>query len=46
MPCLNANRVGINGVKRSRYCLMMQQQYNMSMVLIKYGASLPQVNIW
>jgi len=40
------NKVGINGVKRSRYCLMMQQQYNMSMVLIKYGASLPQVNIW
>ncbi|ORX87654.1 ankyrin [Anaeromyces robustus] len=40
------NKVGINGIRRSRYCLMMQQQYNMSMILLKYGASFPQVNIW
>jgi len=40
------NKIGINGVRRSRYCLMMQQQYNMSMTLLKYGATFPQVNIW
>jgi len=40
------NKTGINGVKRSRYCLMMQHQYNMSMLLIKYGATYPQINIW
>jgi len=40
------NKVGINGIRRSRYCLLMQQQYNMSMVLLKYGASLPQLNLW
>jgi len=40
------NKIGINGIRRSRYCLMMQQQYNMSMLLLKYGATFPQVNIW
>jgi len=40
------NKVGINGIRKSRYCLMMQQQYNMSMALLKYGATFPQVNMW
>jgi len=46
VAALLINKIGVSGIRRSRYCLMMQQQYNMSMLLLKYGATFPQVNIW